>query len=108
MLKKHVILLETEQNIWVAYSISNAEAIKMSRAHLPQLNYYVFVCNLLQQFPYTMKLKYPLSQYFRIGKIIIYREEEFEEKEEYLIVTNDDDDPDSGTFLNVELFNHLF
>lgn len=101
MLKKHVILLETEKNVWVTYSVSNREAKKMSMAYLPHLHYYVFECNLLQQFPYTMKLKYPLNQYFRGGEIILYREEQFEEKEEYLTVSYDD--PDGGTHLAVVL-----
>jgi hypothetical protein len=101
MLNKHVILLETEPNIWVAYSVSNTEAKKMSMAHLPHLHYYVFECNLLQQFPYTMKLKYPLNQYFRSGEIILYREEQFEGKEQYLTVRYDD--PDQDTHLEVLL-----
>jgi len=102
MIKKHVILLETTNNVWVAYSVSNLEANRMSKAILPHLNYYVFECNLLQQYPYTMKLKYPLNLYYRDNNIIIYREEEFAEQEEYLIVKYDD--PDGGADLYVRHF----
>jgi len=100
--KKHVILLETEKNIWVAYSVSNAEANKMSRAFLPQLHFYIFECDLWQQYPYTMKLKYPLNQYFCVGdgKIIVYKEEDFAETDKYLTVSYDDD---PNTHLDVVL-----
>jgi len=104
MLKKHVILLETEKNIWVAYSISNGEANKMSSAYLPQLNYYVFECNLLQQYPYTMKLKYPLNKYYHLHKISKYNEEWFAEEDEYLIVSYNNSDESS--FLDVGISNH--
>ena len=94
MRKRHVVLLETKRNIWVAYSISPSEAKNMSNAVLPQLHYFVFEYNLLlqQKYPYTMKLKYPLNHYYRVGKISMYREEEFEEKEKCLIVSYDDDE----------------
>lgn len=107
MLKKHIILLETEKNVWVAYSLSDGEANKMTKAFLPGLNYYVFECDLLQQYPYTMKLKYPLNSNYRVGMICTYREEEFVENEECLVVTYRDFD-DEDTALTVELFNHHF
>lgn len=104
MLDKHIILLESENNVWVAYSISNTVAERMSKANLTQLTYYIFKCPLPQQYPYCMKLKYPLNQYYRVGITCSYREEAFTNKEEYLLVHFDALDD----ILSVEIFNHEF
>lgn len=109
MLKKHIVLLQTKDYDWIAYSITIAEAKKLlninkncnevfSKFQIPSDSlqrsgvFYIFKCNILQQYPYTMKLKAPLNKYYDCKNIIKYKEESFKENNEYIIVSYENED----------------
>jgi hypothetical protein len=109
MLKKHIVLLQTKDYDWIAYSIKIYEARKLlninkncdevfcklqppSDALQEYGVFYIFKCNILQQYPYTMKLKAPLNKYYDCKNIIKYKEEIFEENDEYIIVSYENED----------------
>ena len=48
--------------------------------------FYIFECNILKQYLYTIKLKAPFYKYYNFKKINKYKEAIFEEKDEYIIV----------------------
>jgi hypothetical protein len=93
MLKKHVILFEEKNNGWIAYSTTFDDAKRMLSINT-KLNdiFYIFECNLLKQYPYTMKLKVPFSQHYNYTKINIYKEDAFSENEEYVTISYDNED----------------
>jgi hypothetical protein len=87
MLKKHIVLLQTKDYDWIAYSIKISEARKLlninkncdevfRKIQTPSDSlkgygvFYIFKCNILQQYPYTMKLKAPLNKYYDCKNII--------------------------------------
>jgi hypothetical protein len=109
MLKKHIVLLETKDYDWIAYSITITEAKKLlninkncnevfCKLQTPSDSlygsgvFYIFKCNILQQYPYTMKLKAPLNKYYDCKNIIKYKEEIFKENDEYIIVSYESDE----------------
>ena len=102
MLKKHVILFESKNGGWIAYSTDVKDATRMlsiniiHNCHI----FYIFECDLLQQFPYTMKLKVPFSHHYQFNKINIYKEEHFEENAKYITISYDD--ADGGICLDVK------
>ena len=102
MLKEHVILFEAKNVGWIAYSTTLGEAKRMLSINITHNShiFYIFECNLLQQYPYTMKLKVPVSHHYHFNKINIYKEEHFEENEEYITISYDD--ADDGICLDVK------
>jgi hypothetical protein len=93
MLKKHIILFEEKNNGWIAYSTTFADAKRMLTINANQTAiFYVFECDLLKQYPYTMKLKVPFSQHYNYTKINMYKEDEFTENEEYITISYDNED----------------
>ena len=94
MLKKHVVLFESKDCGWIAYSTSYGEAKRMLSINITHSSniFYIFECNLLKQNPYKMNLKFPFHQHYCYKKINIYKEEEFEENEEYITISYDDAD----------------
>ena len=104
MLKKHVILFESKNCGWIAYSTDDTDneanrMLSINIAHNCHL-FYIFECNLLQQLPYTMKLKVPFSHHYQFNKINIYKEEHFEENEQYITISYED--ADGGICLDVK------
>lgn len=102
MLKKHVILFESKDCGWIAYSTAVGEANRMLSVNITHNSnlFYIFECNLLQQLPYTMKLKVPFQNHYHYKKINIYKEEVFEENEEYITISYTD--ADDGICLDVK------
>ena len=101
MLKKHVVLFEAKDCGWVAYSTTLADAkrlLTINAAHNTNI-FYIFECNLLQQYPYTMKLKFPFQKYYSFNKIHIYKEEDFTENDKYMTISYDN--ADDGIYLDV-------
>lgn len=95
MLKKHVVLFETKDHGWLAYSSTDADAKRILNANKKHEVFYVFECNLLKQHPYTMKLKAPFDKYYDCKKIIKYKEESFVESDDYIIISYEDEDDGS-------------
>lgn len=92
MLKKHVVLFESKRYGWIAYSTAFVEAKRMlsiNTTHNSNI-FYIFKCNLLQQYPYTMKLQIPFQTHYHYKKINICKEEVFEENEEYITISYTD------------------
>ena len=117
MLKKHIVLLQTKDYDLIAYSITIAETKKLlninkncnevfSKFQIPSDSlqrsgvFYIFKCNILQQYPYTMKLKAPLNKYYDCKNIIKYKEEIFEENDKYIIINSKPDD--EGIWFDIE------
>jgi hypothetical protein len=105
MLKKHVILFESKGCGWIAYSTAVGEAKRMLSVNITHNSnlFYIFECNLLQQFPYTMKLKVPFHLHYHFKKINVYKEVElveFAENEEYITISYTD--ADGGICLDVK------
>lgn len=77
MLKKHIILFQTKENGWIAYSTSFAEANRMLAANVNHDVFYIFECDILIQHPYTLKLKFPFYKYYNCKKIINIKKKNF-------------------------------
>ena len=78
MLKKHIVLFESKDYGWVAYSTIASDAKRILNVNNQYNIFYVFECDLLKQYPYTMKLKAPLNENYNCKKINKYKEETFD------------------------------
>ena len=87
MLKKHIVLFECKDYEWIAYSTTGSDAKRILRVNKKYNVFYIFECNLLKQYLYTMKLKSPLNKHYDCNRINKYKEENFEEKDKYIIVS---------------------
>ena len=87
MLKKHIVLFETKEYDWVAYSTTGSDARRMVNITKNGNIFYIFECDITKQYPYTMKLKAPLNKYYDCKNIIKYKEQMFEENDESIIVS---------------------
>lgn len=87
MLKKHIVLFETKDYGWIAYSTSGRDAKRILSVNKKYNIFYIFECDLLKQYPYTMKLKAPLNKYYDCKRIIKYKEDNFEEIDKYIIIS---------------------
>jgi hypothetical protein len=90
MLKKYLILFETKNYEWVAFSTPKADAKRLLNVNKTYSVFYIFECDLLKE-PYIMKLKAPLSKYYDCKKINKYKEDIFAENDEYIIISNHED-----------------
>lgn len=99
MLKKYVVLYNSTNIGWIAYSTTGSKAKRFSKENISRV-FFIFECDPRQLYPFTMKLKYPFPPYYRAGKINKYREEAFSEEEEYLIVREDE-----GDYFDVQVVN---
>ena len=102
MMKTHIVLFETKDYEWIAYSTTDAYAKRILNININK-NYnvfYIFECNLLKQYPYIMKLKVPLHKNYDCKIINKYKEETFDKKDEYIIVSYET--PDDGIFFDVK------
>ena len=87
MLKKHIVLFESKDYEWIAYSTTGSDAKRILSVNKKYNIFYIFECDLLKQYPYTMKLKSPINKHYDCKKINKYKEEKFEEKDKYIIVS---------------------
>ena len=87
MLKKHLVLFESKDNGWIAYSTTGSDAKRILSVNKKYNIFYIFECDLLKQYPYTMKLKAPLELYYDCKRINKYKEENFLEKDAFIIVS---------------------
>ena len=87
MLKNHIVLFESKHYGWIAYSTTGSDAKRILSVNNNYDIFYIFHCNLEQQYPYTMKLKSPLNNNYDCKKINKYKEENFEEKDKYLTIS---------------------
>ena len=92
MLKKHIVLFESKHYEWIAYSTTGRDAKRILSVNKTYNIFYIFECDLLKQYPYTMKLKSPLDKHYNCKKINKYKEEKFEETDEYIIISYETDD----------------
>ena len=92
MLKKHIVLFESKHYEWIAYSTTGRHAKRILSVNKTYNIFYIFECDLLKQYPYTMKLKSPLDKHYNCNRINKYKEEIFEEKDEYIIISYETDD----------------
>jgi hypothetical protein len=92
MLKKHIVLFESKEYGWIAYSTTGADAKRILSVNNKYNIFYIFECDLLIQYPYTMKLKAPLNKHFDCRVINKYVEDNFEEEDKYIIVSYTDVD----------------
>ena len=74
MLKKHIVLFETKDYKWIAYSTTGSDAKRILNVNKKYNIFYIFECNILNQYPYTMKLKTPFYKYYNCKKINKYKE----------------------------------
>jgi len=89
MLKKHIVLFESKKHGWIAYSTSEKDANRILSVNNEHNIFYIFECDLLKQYPYTMKLRAPINIYYDCTKINNYKEEIFEENDKYITVGYD-------------------
>jgi hypothetical protein len=92
MLKKHIVLFESKDYEWIAYSTTGRDAKRILSVNKKYNIFYIFECDLLKQYPYTMKLKSPLDKHYDCKRINKYKEENFEEKDEYITVSYETED----------------
>jgi hypothetical protein len=91
MIKKHIVLFETKDHNWIAYSTKGSDAKQLLNVNKDYNIFYIFECDLLKKYPYTMKLKTPLNNYYDCKNIIKYKEEIFEQTDNYIIIKYEDD-----------------
>ena len=99
MLKKHIVLFESKEYGWIAYSTTGADAKRILSVNKKYNIFYIFECDLLKQYPYTMKLKAPLNKHFDCKVINKYEEDIFVQDDKYIIVSYKD--VDEGISFNV-------
>ena len=92
MLKKHIVLFETKDYEWVAYSTTGSDAKRILSVNNKYNIFYIFECDIEQQYPYTMKLKAPLDKHYDCKKINKYKEEIFDENDKYSIISYEEVD----------------
>ena len=73
MLKKHIVLFESKDYGLIAYSTTGILSVNNKYSI-----FYIFECDLLKQYPYSMKLKSPLDKYYDCKKINKYKDVNFE------------------------------
>jgi hypothetical protein len=104
MLKKHIVLFETKDYGWIAYSTSGSDAKRILSVNNKYSLFYIFECNLLKQYPYTMKLKAPLNEYYDCKRINKYKEANFEENEKYITISYEAGTEDDGICFDVKYY----
>jgi len=104
MLKKHVVLFESKQYGWIAYSTTGSDAKRMLSVNNKYDIFYIFECDLLKQYPYIMKLKAPLNKHYDYKRINKYKEENFEENDKYILITSKTEDQDKGIYFDITPF----
>jgi len=102
MLKKHIVLFETKDYQWIAYSTSGTDAKRILSVNKNYNIFYIFECNIEEQYPYTMKLKSPVNKYYDCKKINKYKEEIFEKEDKYITISYED--VDKGICFDVKYF----
>lgn len=101
MLKKHIVLFESKDHGWIAYSTTGSDAKRILSVNKKYDIFYIFECDLLKQYPYIMKLKSPLHKNYDCKKINNYKEEIFEENDKYIIISSKPEGPDEGIYFDV-------
>jgi len=91
MLKKHIVLFESKDYEWIAYSTTGRDAKRILNVNKKYGVFYIFECNIEKQYPYTMKLKFPLDKHYDCKKINKYKEENLKEEDKYIIVSYEDE-----------------
>ena len=102
MLKKHIVLFESKDFGLIAYSTTGADARRILSVNNKYQVFYIFECNLLRHYPYTMKLKAPLDKYYDCKIINKYKDVNFEENDKYIIISYQPEEQDEGIWLDVE------
>ena len=102
MLKKHIVLFETKDNGWIAYSTTGSDAKRILNVNKNYSIFYIFECNIEKQYPYTMKLRAPLNKYYDCKKINKYKEVNFEENDKYITISYEN--VDEGICFDVKYF----
>jgi len=102
MLKKHIVLFETKDYQWIAYSTGGTDAKRILSVNKNYNIFYIFECNIEEQYPYTMKLKSPVNKYYDCKKINKYKEEIFEKEDKYITISYED--VDKGICFDVKYF----
>ena len=86
MKKKHIVLFETKDYEWVAYSTGGSHAKRLLYVNKNNNIFYIFECDIEKQYSYTMKLKMPLNNYYDCKKINKYKEVNFQENDKYITI----------------------
>jgi len=82
-----MVLFESKEFGWIVYSTIGSDAKRLLNVNNQYNIFYVFECDLLKQYPYTMKLKTPLNKHYNCKKINKYEEDFFEENDEYITIS---------------------
>jgi hypothetical protein len=102
MLKKHLVLFESKDYGWIAYSTTGSDAKRILSVNKKYDIFYIFECDLLKEYPYIMKLKAPLNKHYDCKRINKYKEEIFLEKDESIIVSSKPDCQDEGIYFDIK------
>jgi len=101
MLKKHIILFESKEYGWIAYSTTGRDAKRILSVNNKYNIFYIFECDLLKEYPYIMKLKAPPNKHYDCKIINKYKEENFEENDKYIIISSKKDQ-DTGIYFDIK------
>jgi len=102
MLKKHIVLFESKDYGWIAYSTTGSDAKRILSVNNKYDIFYIFECDLLKEYPYIMKLKAPLNKYYDCKRINKYKEEIFEENDKYIMIYSKMDEQDEGIYFDIK------
>ena len=102
MLKKHIVLFESKEYGWIAYSTTGRDAKRILSVNNKYDLFYIFECDLSKQYPYIMKLKAPINKQYNCKKINKYKEENFEENDKYIIISSKSENIDGGIYFDIK------
>jgi len=101
MLKKHIVLFESKDHGWIAYSTTGSDAKRILSVNNKYDIFYIFECDLLKQNPYIMKLKAPLNKHYDCKRIKKYKEENFEKNDKYIMISSKEEQ-DEGIYFDIK------
>ena len=102
MLKKHIVLFESKEYGWIAYSTTGRDAKRILSVNNKYDLFYIFECDLSKQYPYIMKLKAPINKQYNCKKINKYKEGNFEENDKYIIISSKSENIDGGIYFDIK------
>ena len=102
MLKKHIVLFESKDHGWIAYSTTGSDAKRILSVNNKYDVFYIFECDLLREYPYIMKLKSPPNKHYDCKKINKYEDENFEENTKYIMISSKTEGHDEGIYFDTK------
>ncbi len=102
MKKQYVVITESNHHGWIAYFVTLAKAKRLLKIEFEI--FYIFKCIHKKNIPFTIKIRYPLCEYYECLSINEYQEYIFEENDDFIIVTENNECESDGLCLKHKTF----